>query len=236
MLYRIAICDDNAEVLAYLSSLAKKWADLCDNRVLINTYQSAEAFLFQYAEDPSYDILLLDIEMGAMNGVELARKLRRDNSTVQIVFITGFPDFIAEGYEVSALHYLLKPVVFGKLCDVLSRAAARLGQAERSILLKADGESHRIREGDIISVEAFAHTCRVTTITSAFDVQMSISDIEIQMGTAFIRCHRSYIVGVQHIRSITRTEITLDSGDKLPLSRSRYAAVNQAFIRFYRGT
>lgn len=71
---------------------------------------SAEAFWFQYEEEKDYEILLLDIEMEQMNGIELATKLRTDDETIQIIFITGYPDYIAQGYEVAALHYLMKPV------------------------------------------------------------------------------------------------------------------------------
>lgn len=60
--------------------------------------------MFHYTTDKSFDILLLDIEMGSINGVELAKQIRKDNEGLQIIFITGFPDFITEGYEVSALH------------------------------------------------------------------------------------------------------------------------------------
>ena len=75
-------------------------------------FPSAESFLFDYAEQKNYDFLLLDIEMPSMNGVELAQKIRQENNAVQIIFITGYSDFMAEGYEVSALHYLMKPVSF----------------------------------------------------------------------------------------------------------------------------
>ena len=82
-------------------------------------FPSAESFLFDYAEQKNYDFLLLDIEMPSMNGVELAQKIRQENNAVQIIFITGYSDFMAEGYEVSALHYLMKPVSFDKLSKVL---------------------------------------------------------------------------------------------------------------------
>ena len=85
-------------------------------------HSSAESFLFHYAEESDYDILLLDIEMGKINGIELARRIRHDNETIQIVFTTGYYDFISEGYEVSALQYLMKPVSYEKLESVLNKA------------------------------------------------------------------------------------------------------------------
>ena len=102
-------------------------------------FASAESFLFRYAEDKEWDILLLDIEMGAMDGVTMAKKVRAHNEAVQIVFITGYSDYIAEGYEVAALHYLMKPVNREKLMAVLDRALEKRKQEERCLNLELSG-------------------------------------------------------------------------------------------------
>ena len=107
----IAVCDDELIEIEYLTSLTQEWAKSTKTAVNISGFASAEAFLFRYEEDKNFDILLLDIQMKAMDGIELAEKIRESNSSVQIVFITGFPDYISRGYDVSALHYLIKPVV-----------------------------------------------------------------------------------------------------------------------------
>lgn len=91
-------------------------------------FSSAEAFIFHCVENKEYDVLLLYIEMGNMDGVTLARQIRKSNKNVQIVFITGYSDYIAEGYDVEALHYLMKPLKDEKLFDVLDRAVNKLVQ------------------------------------------------------------------------------------------------------------
>ena len=130
MTYRVAIVDDSNIDAEYVQSILKAWAQ--DRQAVVQAQQfvSAENFLFHHADDKAWDILLLDIEMGAMDGVSLAKKIRQENELVQIVFITGFPDFMAEGYEVSALHYLMKPVAKEKLFAVLDKAAVNLGKNE----------------------------------------------------------------------------------------------------------
>ena len=115
MLCRIAIIDDSSVDTSYIASLVNTWAELSDTSVQVTTFFSAEAFLFTYAENRIFDILLLDIEMDGMNGIELAQKLRREGADIQLVFITGYPDFISKGYDVAALHYLMKPVLQEKL-------------------------------------------------------------------------------------------------------------------------
>ena len=111
MSYRVAICDDCVQDTEFVQSILSKWAAERKLSVQMECFPSAESFLFRYAEDKAWDILLLDIEMGAMDGVTMAKQVRKDNEAVQIVFITGYSDYIAEGYEVSALHYLMKPVL-----------------------------------------------------------------------------------------------------------------------------
>lgn len=125
MNYKIAICDDSQADRDYVASLVRRWASEGDRTAHIEAFSSAEGFLFHYAEESDFDILLLDIEMGGMDGVTLAKRLRQSNDTVQIIFITGYSDYIAEGYEVAALHYLVKPLDENKLFSVLDRAAKR---------------------------------------------------------------------------------------------------------------
>lgn len=143
-MYRMAICEDNQADVIYLRSLLEKWAENSESALKIESYPSAEAFLFQYEEDKSFDLLLLDIEMGGMSGVELARNIRRENRSVQIIFITGYMEYIAEGYDVEALHYLLKPVTAEKLYRVLDRAAERLKSKEKELCLALPGTVVRI--------------------------------------------------------------------------------------------
>lgn len=128
---RIAVCDDAEEDRTYVSGLVKDWAAQAGHQAEITAFSSAESFLFRYAEDKNWDILLLDIEMGAMDGVSLAKRVRKDNEAVQIVFVTGYSDYIAEGYEVAALHYLMKPVSGEKLFAVLNRALEKRKRTAR---------------------------------------------------------------------------------------------------------
>ena len=107
-IYHFAVCDDRPEDARLVASLAAQWARRTGAEVELEVFPSAEAFLFRYQEKKDFDILLLDIEMTGMDGVELAKTVRQDSEAVQIVFITGYSDYIAQGYEVSALHYLMK--------------------------------------------------------------------------------------------------------------------------------
>lgn len=235
MAYRIAIVDDDHVDAEYVGRILDAWAQERQAGVQIQRFASAESFLFNYAEDKEWDILLLDIEMGVMDGVSLAKKIRQENESVQIVFITGFADYISEGYEVSALHYLMKPVKQDKLFAVLDRAVAATEKTERVILLPVGGETLRLPVGQVQYVEAFSHTAAIVTGTDTIQVKMPISEIERMLGDDFARCHRSYLVGLKHIARLSKTEVILDNGKTLPLSRSAAASVHKAFISYYTG-
>lgn len=233
MAYKIAICDDCASDRHYISDIVRTWASERGLTVHTDAFPSAESFLFHYAESRDHDIVLADIEMGALDGVSMAKKLRRDNDAVQIVFITGFADHIADGYDVGALHYLMKPVRQEKLFSVLDRAVAALNKAEKVLLLPLGGETLRLPTKSIEYVEAFSHSVCFVTEAESISVKMPISEAERKLGGEFVRCHRSYLVGLKHIARLSKTEVILDSGRVLPLARSAASAVHKAFIDHY---
>ena len=231
----IAVCDDEAVEIEYLVSLVQQWAKVNEKSVNILRFGSAEEFLFKYEDDKSIDILLLDIQMKEMDGIRLAQKIRETDKNIQIVFITGFPDYISRGYDVSALHYLIKPVEKEKLSEVLSRASVSLRKQEKFILLSVENESVKINVKDIVFVEAFGHSSCVVCEKNQYNVKLPISDIAKMLGDGFVQCHRSYIANIGHISKITKTDVFFDSSKSIPVSRRMYSDVNSAFISFYRG-
>jgi DNA-binding LytR/AlgR family response regulator len=231
----IAICDDEAEQAAYLKSLAEKWAAGRREPVGIAGFESGESFLFRYEDEGPFQILLLDIQMAGVDGLSLAKKLREKGDQAQIVFITGFPDYAAEGYEVSALHYLRKPVSEEKLFQVLDRAVSRLDRQEKQLLLPVQGEIRRVPVSAVLYCESFGHTSSLVTREESLELRMSLTELEEKLQGECVRCHRCYLVGIRHISRISKTELILDGGKALPLSRRLYRQVNQAFIQYFQG-
>ena len=234
MALSIAVCDDNETDLQYINDMINVWATQERIPVSVRTFPSAESFLFHYSENNDYDILLLDVEMGKLNGIELARQIRLQNSCVQIVFITGYPDFIAEGYEVCALHYLMKPIKPEKFKEVLSRGAV-LSQKERPFLLiSSERETVRIFFDDIYYAESQGHYMLVHTIQTQYRVRMTVSGLLEKLDKGFYRSSRSFIVSLRHICRITLKEVFLDNQVSLPLGRGQYDEINTTMIRYLR--
>ncbi len=230
MAYRMAICDDSAADAAFVEKMLKQWGKLRNTDVCPEVFSSAEQFLFRYEEDKLWDILLLDIEMGPMDGVTMAKKVRRENETVQIVFITGYSDYIAEGYEVAALHYLMKPVSREKLFGVLDRAAERCRQNERCLNLEAGGEMVRIPFYEIRYLDV---QLNYVTVHAKKDhtVKRTLGEFEKELDSRFTRVGRSMILNLKYIQRVTRTEVHLSDGTVLPLPRGAYEPLNRAIIQ-----
>lgn len=230
MAYRVAIVDDSNIDAEYVQNILEAWAQDRQASVRSQRFVSAENFLFHYAEEKNWDILLLDIEMGDVDGVELAKHLRKDNDTVQIVFITGYSDYISEGYEVAALHYLMKPVKVDKLFSVLDRAVEKLKNNEKVLNLEIGGEMVRI---PVYQIRYAAVMGNYVTIHAVSDhtVKMTLSELENQLDERFYRVGRSCIVNLTAINRVTKTEIKLSDSTIIPLPRGAYEPLNRAIIQ-----
>ena len=229
MAYRVAIVDDSKTDAEFVQGILYSWAEQRQANILAEVFPSAEAFLFQYAEDKAWDILLLDIEMGTMDGVTMAKRVRQDNEAVQIVFITGYSDYIAEGYEVAALHYLMKPVNRDKLLTVLDRAMEKRKQEERCLNLEAYGEMVRIPFYEIRYLDVRQNYVTVHA-KADYTVKRTLGDFEKELDDRFCRVGRGMILNLKYIQRVTKTEVRLSDGTVLPLPRGAYEPLNRAII------
>lgn len=229
MKYRFAICDDDANYARYIRSLAGQWAAQTAAEIETEVFPSAEAFLFRWGERRDFDVLLLDIEMAGMDGVELARTVRAEDDGVQIVFITGYNDYIAQGYEVSALHYLVKPVEEGKFFQVLSRAVARLRRNEPFLTLELPEETVRLPLPEIRYLDV-QHNYVTVHGERDYAVKRPLSELEKALDSRFFRVGRSCVVNLARVRRVARTEAELTTGEVIPLPRGQYDRLNRAII------
>lgn len=232
---RIAVCDDEQEQCSYIERLLCTYGEKRECSVEVKTFNSAESFLFGY-ERHQFDVLLLDIQMGGISGMELAREIRKSNDAVGIVFVTAVSELAAQGYDVSALHYLLKPIVPEKLYACLDRVRAEIENSEEHFLLvQSDGSALRIAESDIRYAEAVSRGTAVHTTSKKHMSPEHFGSFSVKFSDSFVRCHRSYCVNLRFVERISKYELTLDNGELIPVSRRLYSDVNEAFIRFYRG-
>lgn len=228
--FHAALCDDDAAARALLHQAVQQWAQSRHIELALTEFPSAESFLFAWEEDKSYDLLLLDIEMGAINGVELARQVRQADQTVQILFVTGYSDYIAEGYDVSALHYLIKPFQQEKLFSVLDKALKMRQRSQRCLTLELPGETVRLPLYEIRYLDV--HQNYVTVHADRdYTLKRPLSAFEEELGEGFFRAGRGLLLQLRYIAKVTRLEVTLIDGTRLPLPRGAYEPLNRAIIR-----
>ena len=232
MKYKIAICDDDAEQRAYISDLVTLWAKKNRHLTEIKIYAEAKAFLFDWAEEKDFDILLLDIEMPQVNGIDLAKAVRHENSMVQIVFITGFYEYFSDGFDVSALHYLIKPADTAKLYPVLDKAVNNLMYRQRSVLLSTAEGDIKVSLADILYIESENVYVVIHTVHGNYRTRMALGKFSEQLDETFFKVHRSFVVGLKYIKKITRNDITMINGDLVPISRGMYDSVHTALIKY----
>lgn len=227
---KIAICDDNTVDARYLQNILTSWTSRRGLQAQVKYFPSAESFLFEYAEDKAWDILLLDIEMGQMDGVTMAKRIRRENDAVQIVFITGYSDYIAEGYEVAALHYLMKPVGEDKLVTVLDRAIEKLRLNEKCLNLEIGGEMVRIPLYEIRYLDVHLNYVTVHGVRE-YTVKRTLGEFEKELDHRFYRVGRGLILNLTFVRRVSKGEVTLAENTVLPLPRGSYEPLNRAIIQ-----
>ena len=233
MNYKISIVDDNPTDLEYVTTIVRGWAEENRHTVSVSGFPSAEAFLFQYEDGNNFDILLLDIEMSGMSGVDLAKRLRQENETVQLVFITGFPDFVAEGYEVSALHYLMKPVSSKKLCTVLDKAASNLAKSEKRLPVTHERQTDFVPLSHIYYIEAQKQYILIHTVEKTYRMKASLAETQSALDEFFIKCQRSFLVNLRHVARVNTGCVVLKNGAEVPISRGMAEVISREIIRLF---
>lgn len=191
MAVHISVVDDEAAMRKTLAEAITAWANVARVNVRISEYPSAKAFLFAYEEKKGCDILLADIEMDGINGVEMAERVRLEDDSIQIVFITGYPDYMSRGYDVSALHYLLKPLSEEKLSEVLDRAMKNIERKGRRLILSTDEGDWATTLDSILYTESSLHNIRIYACDGMREVRMTLS--ELRMMLKYRVCRRQHM-------------------------------------------
>ena len=235
-MFRIAICEDEKVILDFESSLLKEWAENKGCQIELDTYISAEQFLFESEDKAPYDLLIFDIQMKNMNGMELAKKLRARGCDSVIIFITGVPDYAIEGYEVGAVRYILKPVKVEVLNGLLDSVwAERQKKAENYFILGQGSDLKKISFDKIIYIEARGHYVFMKGMDFEREWKAGFSETaESFNDKGFFCLRRGLLVNLSHVERITRTDCLLDNGESLPVARGVYKDLNEAFIAFFR--
>ena len=226
-----AILDDDEQQTALLHNLMNTYfeqREITEQRIHI--FHHGEA-LIRSIQTFTYDLLLLDIEIGKENGIEIAKELRKYDSDVVIVVITSYLKYSIEGYKIQAARYLLKPVapqlLFSELDEVLELE-------ERNVLMVEEHEErYRLRKKDVLYLEAEGRKTRIHTGQKSYLDKASLSAWRKQLDEAlFVECHKGILVHVRWIQSLQKDTVTLENDISLPLARRKVEHVQQCWLAY----
>lgn len=228
----IAICEDEKETQRLIEDYLDNILKNINIEYEIKKYISGEELLESNLKD--IDILLLDIQMGQINGMDTARKIREVDNKMEIIFITSLIDYVQEGYEVRAYRYLLKPIELEELKKhVLTCIKAIEINKNNYIVIKNKSNTYKIDSNEIKYIEVQKKYMLIHTINKSFDVRYSLEKIEKDINLdKFVRCHKSFLVNLSYVENIKSNTIVLESGEEVPVSRYRYKDVKEKFLKF----
>lgn len=219
----IAICDDNPQDLQQLHGLLRHY----DAHTQIAAFPTAQAL---YKSKDRYDAVILDIEMEAPNGFEIALRMARQESHPIIIFATNSAAYAVRGYGL-ALRYLLKPLTSEAVSEAMDAVKEALNRGRLTV--SADGVTHVLNVHDIRYAEVLGHRVTLHIGADKLTLRGSMKEISSLLpGRWFCAPHQSYLVNLLHVRTIAKDAVLLDDGTHLPLSRRKQTAFLQAFHAF----
>lgn len=233
----IAICEDEKIYRDKLKEFLEKFLE--QKKYNVEEFENGESFLERFEKDESYrenlDIVLLDIQMDGINGMDVARKIREWNKKLQIIFITAVPDFLADGYEVKAFRYLLKPIGYEDFCKHFDKCLEEIEDNKESSIIINDlntGKTVVVPTESILFVETYGRNLLIHTEKNVYRVYESIGSMEEKLDSEmFFRVHRGYIVNISRIESIKgRTAIV--AGNEVMISRDKIKELKEIVMDY----
>ena len=227
----VAIVDDEKVIREQIKKLAVKYESDCN----VKDYETGEELL---AEGKKFEVVFLDIQMEGMNGIDTARALREKQEDMVVIFITGVKEYVFEAFDVSAFHYLLKPVEEKKFSGVFELAKKevekRTTQGQKNIFIKTRNRSFTINHENILYIEKRGKKVEIHTSNEIIETYASMNDLEKQLGGNFYRCHRGYLVNMAHIAEYENDSISLSNGENIFMAKERYNEFVKEYMRYLR--
>lgn len=229
---KIIACDDDVAFLDRLHRMIDRWSTEKGTAVDVALVTRGEDLLARHAASRA-DIILLDMIMPLVNGMDTARELRQSDTAVRLVFLTSSPEFALESYEVRAFDYLLKPVAYERLAQLLDELSSMRPSATDEFVIKTSFGYHALLLSDIEYAEArnkhVVFHLRDGRDIEALESFRSVED-RLAQNAVFFKCHRSYQVNLRNIDHFDRTEIFMRSGACIPLARSCKQGFQDAYF------
>ena len=216
----IAIVEDEAEHARRLREFSDRYAGEHQEAFRVTAFDNGRHFLDVYKDE--YELVFLDISMPHLDGMELAKRLRKIDSTVAIVFVTSLANYAVKGYEVDATDFIVKPFTYEEFAARMERILRRVSRRRTSRISIPAGDGIKVLDvQDISYIEIYSHSLIYHTGGGSFETYGKLGALEEdERFAAFIRIGPSHLVNCFYITEIGKDSLTVD-GEKLPFSRRR---------------
>ena len=230
----IAVCDDNMDELTRISSLLESYCKERENTVTYEAYHSA-IDLLEVMRVKQFDLLLLDILMPGLTGIDAAKELRRSGIEVPIIFLTSSREYAVESYRVNAEDYIMKPASGDEIFPILDRQLTRLAKEEAYLTLKAGNGILKLPFSQIVYLEVINRS--VQFILANDDIREAygyLADYERDLlsDPHFYKPHRSYVVNLSHVTELNKKGFTTVGGKTVPVARDGFPKAKAAYMKY----
>lgn len=228
----IALCDDNAEDIAVIRSLAEQFAaEHSEFPIRLSLFTSSAELLEHIESISGFDLYLLDVMMPEMSGIQLAEVIRSRSEHAEIVFLTVSHDYAVDAFSVYACGYLLKPVCKENFDKTVLRAVRKLAQEKSEVLtVKTKSGLRRIPLHKIVMIESFNHTREIImTDDSVLETSATLSELfeQLKEHINFFMPHRAYIANLDNSVGIVRYDLLMLGNRRIPIPKNQFAAVQE---------
>lgn len=231
---RIAICDDQLEVLERLKTYIRKYEEKHKLGISVVIFQDGKELLKFYSQNQDIDLIILDILMEPMDGMQVAKKLREYGTRTKIIFLTSTDQYAVQGYLVNASRYWIKPITYAEFAGEMDFMCHHI-QEERKFFFceKIGTATKKIYFSEILYIETFKRKTLVHTINDKFFSNRSMKTYELILGgREFYRCHAAYIVNMNYITEIKGLEIILKNRESIYISKNNKKNFTKAFAQY----
>ncbi|MEE0753309.1 LytR/AlgR family response regulator transcription factor [Frisingicoccus sp.] len=228
---KIAICED---MVLHQKCLQNEIEKLMTEPCEFFCFSSASLFETEISEKSiCFDIVFMDIEFGTTSGIKLGREINNRYPLTQIIYVTGYPQYAGEVYKTDHVWFIEKNQL-GKYLPLALNKALRAIQLTKNLHLNISWQKEKfsILQKEIIYIERNLRTSEIYTLHTSYQTSEKLDSLMERLTDAFAFSHRSYIVNMEMITSLTKTQVILNDIHKIPVSRSKCTELKNAYNRF----